>query len=101
MLVIQIQDLTKIYRSAAGAVTALDHVNLRVRKGEIYGIIGYSGAGKSTLLGAIAGLYKVKHGQIILGSSDISNLHAHVVVKSGISLVPERREVFDSLTVMD
>ncbi|HWI55067.1 MAG TPA: ABC transporter ATP-binding protein, partial [Desulfobacteria bacterium] len=64
-------------------------------------IIGANGAGKSTLLGTIAGIYKPSSGQIYLAAKQTSLLPAEKVVKEGISLVPERREVFDSLSVLD
>ena len=47
---IYIKDLTKIYHSDTGDVKALEDVNLHIKQGEIYGVIGLSGAGKSTLL---------------------------------------------------
>ncbi|NED90563.1 ATP-binding cassette domain-containing protein, partial [Streptomyces sp. SID11233] len=44
------QDLTKVYRSGGRDVTALDGVDLHVREGEVFGVIGQSGAGKSSLI---------------------------------------------------
>ena len=48
--IIQIRHLTKTFGSGEGAVHALDDINLEIRQGEIFGIIGLSGAGKSTLV---------------------------------------------------
>ena len=84
-----------------GRIKALNGVSLNVDKGEIVTIIGSNGSGKSTLLGSIAGIYKARSGQTYLGTKQTSSLPAEKVVKEGISLVPERREVFDSLSVMD
>lgn len=84
-----------------GRIRVLKNISLNVEKGEIVTIIGANGAGKSTLLGTIAGVYRPKSGQIYLGTKQTSCLPAEKVVKEGIILVPERREVFDSLSVVD
>lgn len=84
-----------------GRIHVLNDITLQVDKGEIVTIIGANGAGKSTLLGTIAGVYKQKSGQVYLGTRQTSCLAAERVVREGISLVPERREVFDSLSVLD
>ena len=84
-----------------GRIQVLKQVTLHVEKGEIVTIIGANGAGKSTLLGTIAGIHKPKTGQIYLGARQTSCLPAEKVVRVGISLVPERREIFDSLSVLD
>ncbi|PKM79591.1 MAG: branched-chain amino acid ABC transporter ATP-binding protein [Firmicutes bacterium HGW-Firmicutes-14] len=84
-----------------GRSKVLDSISLNVEKGEMVTIIGANGAGKSTLLGTIAGIYRPKSGQIYLGTKQTSCLPAEKVVPEGISLVPEHRAVFDSLTVTD
>ncbi len=84
-----------------GRIQVLHQVSLSVEQGEIVTIIGANGAGKSTLLGTIAGIYKPKAGEILLGQQRVSGQPTAKVVRAGISLVPERREVFDSLTVLD
>jgi len=84
-----------------GRIRVLKDISLKVEKGEIVTIIGANGAGKSTLLGTIAGVYRPKSGQIYLGTTQTNSLPAERVVKEGISLVPERREIFDSLSVFD
>ena len=55
---IEIKDVSKIYKTKTGELTAVDHVSLSIQKGEIFGIIGYSGAGKSTLIRLLNGLEK-------------------------------------------
>ena len=45
-----LDQVKKVFRTSSGQVTAVDSVNLEIRKGQIFGIIGYSGAGKSTLI---------------------------------------------------
>lgn len=84
-----------------GRIKALDKVSLNVEKGELVTIIGANGSGKSTLLGTIAGIHRARSGQTYLETTQTSSLPAEKVVKEGISLVPERREVFDSLSVLD
>ncbi|GAB6179849.1 methionine ABC transporter ATP-binding protein [Desulfotomaculum defluvii] len=71
---IEIKDLTKVYHSNAGDVKALDSVSLRVRKGEIYGIIGFSGAGKSTLIRCVNMLEKPTSGSIKVNSQEMTEL---------------------------
>lgn len=84
-----------------GRIKVLKGVSLKVDKGEIVTIIGANGAGKSTLLGALAGIYKPESGQVYVNSKETTGLPAEKMVKEGVCLVPERREVFDSLTVIN
>lgn len=84
-----------------GWVQALRGLSLQVSEGEMLAVLGSNGAGKSTLLGAMAGLYKIKKGDIQLNGKSLAGKSPHQVVKEGISLVPERREIFNSLTVSD
>ena len=55
---IQLQNLSKTFKTSNGQLIAVDDVNLTVEQGEIFGIIGYSGAGKSTLIRLLNGLEK-------------------------------------------
>jgi branched-chain amino acid transport system ATP-binding protein len=66
---------------------------------EIVGIIGPNGAGKSTLLKAAFGLVPVRAGTVVLGGESIANLPAHELVERGIAYVPQRDNVFPSLTI--
>ncbi len=84
-----------------GRVQALYGVSLEVRNGEILALIGANGAGKSTLLGTVAGLHLPASGSIRLDGKEISRKGAEWVVRSGVSLVPERRQVFSSLSVRE
>ncbi|MCP4305417.1 MAG: ABC transporter ATP-binding protein, partial [bacterium] len=67
--------------------------------GELVGIIGPNGAGKSTLVKAIFGLVTVRSGVVLLRGEDISNLAAHELVARGVGYVPQRENVFSTLTV--
>lgn len=80
-------------------IHALKNLSLEVKKGEIVSLIGSNGAGKTTTLSAITGLVSQKDGIIEFEGKDIANIAAHDIVKIGISLSPEGREVFPALTV--
>jgi branched-chain amino acid transport system ATP-binding protein len=82
-------------------VDILRGVDLTLAKGELVGIIGPNGAGKSTLVKAIFGLVHVREGLVTLRGDDISNLAAHELVALGVGYVPQRVNVFPSLTVED
>lgn len=69
---IDIQNITKVYNTKNGKLTAVDNVSLSINKGEIYGIIGYSGAGKSTMIRLLNGLEKPTTGSVIVGGQDIA-----------------------------
>ncbi len=84
-----------------GQIKVIKGVSLKVKKGEMVAMIGANGAGKSTLLGTIAGIYRNQAGTVSLDQELIKDGKAHLVVRKGISLVPERREVFDTLSVYD
>lgn len=84
-----------------GKIRALHKINFHVGDREIVSIIGANGAGKSTLLGTIAGLYKPCEGKITLNGKNITNLPAYKVVRNGVSLVPEGRQIFSSLSVKE
>ena len=71
---IEISNLTKIYKTPMQDVLALDQVSLKVNKGEIFGIIGLSGAGKSTLIRCINMLEKPTEGSIIVDGQTITSL---------------------------
>ncbi|MCP4965900.1 MAG: ABC transporter ATP-binding protein [bacterium] len=80
-------------------VDILNGVDLTLGDGELVGIIGPNGAGKSTLVKAIFGLVTVRSGVVLLRGEDISNLAAHELVARGVGYVPQRENVFSTLTV--
>jgi branched-chain amino acid transport system ATP-binding protein len=82
-----------------GQLPAVRGVSLSLADGGILAVIGANGAGKSTLLKAIAGQIPVKAGRIVLDGTDVTSLPAHRRARLGISLVPEGRRLFKSLTV--
>ncbi|MBM4317179.1 MAG: ABC transporter ATP-binding protein [Deltaproteobacteria bacterium] len=72
-----------------------------VAPGEIVALIGANGAGKTTILRAISGLIKPAAGNVIFDGQDIAHVKPHLIVRSGMSHVPERRGIFANLTVYE
>lgn len=83
-----------------GGIHALHDVSLKIQEGEIVSIIGANGAGKSTLLRTIAGDKSFQSGTITFQGRPLPS-SVHLVVSSGISLVPEGRRIFPNLTVRE
>ena len=86
---------------AYGLSTAVREVSLVVNNGEIVTIVGSNGAGKTSLLNAISGTVRVKSGTIWLDEVRISGRPPHKTVRLGIGYVPEGRQIFGSMSVMD
>lgn len=82
-----------------GNIHALKGINLEVEQGEIVTLIGSNGAGKTTTLGTITGLLKASEGKVIYEGTDITNKTPSDIVKMGMSLSPEGREVFPQMSV--
>ena len=92
-----IQSLNAYY----GRVRALKDLSLSVSKGEIVAVIGPNGAGKTTLLNAISGVVPAQSGEIAFEGQPIENLAPEKIVRLGISQVPERRQIFSTMSVLD
>jgi branched-chain amino acid transport system ATP-binding protein len=84
-----------------GAGPVLHGIDLQVRQGEVVALLGANGAGKSTLMRALAGLHRPVRGGIHVGGRDLVSLGAEQVVAQGVVLVPEGRQVFAELSVLD
>ncbi|HOV15465.1 MAG TPA: ABC transporter ATP-binding protein [Spirochaetota bacterium] len=82
-------------------IEAVKGVSLHIKEKEIVTLIGSNGAGKTSLLEAIAGLNKNITGEIIFGKNDITKNSCEQNVHLGISLVPEGRQIFNSMSVKD
>ena len=86
---------------AYGLSTAVREVSLVVNNGEIVTIVGSNGAGKTSLLNAISGNVGIKSGTVWLDELRISGRPPHKTVRLGIGYVPEGRQIFGSMSVMD
>jgi branched-chain amino acid transport system ATP-binding protein len=82
-----------------GAITALRGISMSVSKGELVALLGVNGAGKSTTLATIAGVLRPWQGSIVFEGNSIVGKSPEQIARLGISLVPEGRDIFPSLTV--
>ncbi len=94
---LKISDLTAHY----GAAQALFGVDLEVARGETIALVGANGAGKSTLLKCLMGLVKPTRGNITLNGKDVTGSSPAKMVRMGLALSPEGREVFGHLDVLE
>jgi len=85
---------------AYGGIRAVEGANLRVRPGQIVTVIGPNGAGKTTLLHAIMGVHPGR-GAVRFKGAEIGRQAIEARVRAGLVLVPEKRELFTSMTVED
>jgi branched-chain amino acid transport system ATP-binding protein len=88
-----------VYAGYLPEIDILKGMNLSLGNREVVGIIGPNGAGKSTFIKAVFGLIDVRRGNVTLRGEDITNLAAHELVSRGVGYVPQRTNVFPSLTV--
>jgi branched-chain amino acid transport system ATP-binding protein len=84
-----------------GSVKILWDVDFHIDEGEIITIIGPNGAGKTTIVKTIMGLLKPTSGTIEFNGNPIHQTPTHQIVESGIALVPEGRELFPRMTIME
>ncbi len=91
----------KNFSVSYGQIQIIRGINLEVNRGEIVALIGCNGAGKTTILRTISGLLRPSGGTVELEGEDISKAKPHVIVRKGISHVPERRGIFANLTVQE
>ena len=84
-----------------GYFEALKGVSVEVAEREVVTLLGANGAGKSTLVSTVMGLVRPFKGEIRLGSTRIDGMRPDQVVRKGIALVPERRELFGEMSVYE
>ena len=84
-----------------GSIGVLKEISIKVPAGKVVSIIGANGAGKSTLLKSISGIMKINGGSILYKEKNIAGMPANRIVRMGISQVPEGRQIFAHLTVLD
>ena len=95
MNAVEIQGLTKRY----GAITAVDSLDLTVRQGELFALLGVNGAGKTTTLHTITGLVPAKSGSVMYNGVDLLKTHNNKIVTLGMAHIPEGRHVFTRMSV--
>ncbi|WP_282172949.1 methionine ABC transporter ATP-binding protein [Cytobacillus firmus] len=100
---ISIKDVQKIFSSKNGQVKAVDDVNLEVKEGEIFGVIGYSGAGKSTLIRMLNGLELPTHGSVTVAGNEVSKIKGSKLRKARqeISMIFQHFNLLWSRTVRE
>ena len=76
-------------------------VNLKFTNGNIYGIIGANGAGKSTTMKTIMGIMKPIAGDVLFKGESIAGMKTHNIVRKGVVLVPEGRQILQNMTVRE
>lgn len=98
---IEFQDLRKVYDSGGKQFAALNGINLKINKGEIFGVIGFSGAGKSSLLRCVNLLERPTSGKVIVDGHDLTALSAKEIreIKRNIGMVFQHFNLLNSKTV--
>ena len=94
---LEVSNLTVTY----GAVEAVRGVDLTVAKGEIVTLLGANGAGKSSILNALVGMAPRKAQALRFRGQSIATLPTEMIVRQGMTLVPEGRRIFPTLTVAE
>lgn len=97
MTLLDIKDL----QSGYGAIRILRGINLNIATGEFVGLWGHNGVGKSTLMRTILGYLPAHAGSVIFDSTDITQAPTFGRARLGIGFVPQGREIFPGLSVMD
>jgi branched-chain amino acid transport system ATP-binding protein len=84
-----------------GSIPVLYDISLNIAKGESVGILGHNGMGKTTLLRTLIGALRVASGAVHFNEVDVTRQPPHARAKSGMAYVPQGREIFPTLSVMD
>jgi ABC-type branched-subunit amino acid transport system ATPase component/ABC-type branched-subunit amino acid transport system permease subunit len=88
-------------RAGYSSVAVLDGIAFQVAEGELVTLLGANGAGKSTTMRALSGLLRPVSGSITLAGAAIQRSAPHAIVRAGLILVPEGRQVFPELSLRD
>jgi branched-chain amino acid transport system ATP-binding protein len=95
--IIQVMGVSKIF----GGLTAVNNVDLEVKKGSIYSIIGPNGAGKTTLFNCISGFYIPEHGKIMFNGVQLNGKSTDTVASLGLSRTYQNIRLFSNLTAIE
>ncbi|MCM3316434.1 methionine ABC transporter ATP-binding protein [Rummeliibacillus stabekisii] len=98
---IEFQNVSKVYNSGGKEIRALNSINLKVNKGEIFGVVGFSGAGKSSLIRCVNSLEKPTSGKVIVDGHDLTTISKKRIreVKKSIGMVFQHFNLLNSKTV--
>lgn len=98
---IEFQNVSKVYNSGGKEIQALNSINLKVNKGEIFGVVGFSGAGKSSLIRCVNSLEKPTSGKVIVDGHDLTTISKKRIreVKKSIGMVFQHFNLLNSKTV--
>lgn len=93
---LKVENLSVYY----GVIQAIKGVSFEINEGEIIALIGANGAGKTTILHTITGLIGARSGSIVFDGHELTKTPAHKIVSLGMAHVPERRRIFQELSVL-
>ena len=88
-------------RSGYGRIPILSGITFSVAQGEVVGVLGHNGMGKTTLLRTLVGELRPTHGTIRFDGQDVTHMPMHRRVRAGLGYVPQGRDIFPQLTVME
>ena len=97
MNILKVDDIVSGYTD----LDILHGISILIKPGEIISIIGPNGSGKSTLMKTIFGLLRIRSGEIVFKGDDITGIKPNVIVRKGMGYVPQEKEFFPSLTVLE
>ncbi|MGQ7372699.1 ABC transporter ATP-binding protein [Streptococcus suis] len=95
MNVVEIKQLEKTYKNG---FKAIDHINIDIEKGKIYGLLGPNGAGKSTLINILVGLLRMSSGEVFAFNETIANFYK---ISHRIGYVPQEIAIYPDLTALE
>ena len=95
--IIQTNQLTKSYKESH----VVSNVNMKVKKGEIYGFLGPNGAGKTTVFKMVMGVYPASSGRIVFQGEDITSISASKRARKGMSIKMQVPGVYEELTLRE
>lgn len=96
-IILEAVELSKYF----GGLKAVDNVNMRISKGDVFGIIGPNGAGKTTFFNMCTGLYTATKGKIFLLGEDITNQSSEMIAKKGMARTFQNLQLFKFMSVLD
>ena len=97
MTLLEVNELTIVF----GGLRAVDGLNLKIEKGQLYGLIGPNGAGKTTVFNMITGVYKPTSGKFLLDGEDLTGKSTIEINRKGIARTFQNIRLFNNMTVLD